>query len=166
MEREKVLSVGPPGPGASIYLLGQVQCWSHAHFLVLIMLHSQEYSVCLILIIDTKRFMIVSHFCCCSLIPLHESLCGDWSCLFWVWVCPPIRNLCVYFIRNPELSFCLPECLSNREPSLHLLLWLVRCLHVWWAPCSLPPSLPSILSGLFLSKSHTHSQNITQKALL
>ena len=34
MEREKVLSVGPPGPGASIYLQGQVRCCAHAHFLV------------------------------------------------------------------------------------------------------------------------------------
>ena len=74
MEREKVLSVGPPGPGASIYLPGWVRFWARAHFLVLIMLRSQEYSVCRILIIDIKRFIIVSHVCCCSLIPLHKAL--------------------------------------------------------------------------------------------
>ena len=78
MEGEKGLSVGPPGPGASTYLPGQVRCWARGPFLVLVILHPQACSVCLILMTDIKRFMIVSHVCCCSLIPLRKSL-------WWLW---------------------------------------------------------------------------------
>ena len=34
MEREKVLSVGPPGPGAFIHLCRPGVTWAHAPFLV------------------------------------------------------------------------------------------------------------------------------------
>ena len=62
VQREETGSgVVPPGPGASIYPPGSGQTWAHGHFLVLVMLHFQEVSVCLILKTDTKRTMTVSH---------------------------------------------------------------------------------------------------------